>query len=289
MPTEEEVRKEMDDMEKSIENLSSGFENLRTDAPNTDAPGTQSPGTDPPGTNPPGTQTPGTKAPGTDAPGTSAPSTEAPAEDPRDAELRKLREENEELKRAKTTKAPPTKAPPTKAPSTDAPIAEIDFLGDTDLDELTRDPKLFNQLLNKVHKSGVDLGRQYAKTSSESVVRSIPDIVKNNITITSKLKEANEQFYKDNEDLIPWKGAVATVFQEEMAKDPSKRYDEILPTVADEVRRRIGLKKGGNKKEDDPPPNLPGRKKGSQRQQLKPDLSTFEKEIDEMDKALDNY
>ena len=282
---QKEVQNEMDEMEKSIEALGSMFETAVTDPPGTEAPGTQVPGTESLGT-----EAPGAESPSTEAPGTSAPATEPPEEDPRDAELRVLREENERLKKPKATEAPPTKAPPTKAPATDAPIEDVDFLGDTDLDELTRDPKLFNQLLNKVHKSGVERGRADSRSLSESVVRSIPDIVKHNITITTKLREATDKFYEDNEDLKNWKPAVATVFQEKMNEDPSKRYDEIMDDVATEVRKRIGLRKeAGDKDKGNKPPNLPNKKKGSQRQTAKPDLSEFERELDAMDSALDKF
>ena len=276
------MEKELGDMEKAIESLDSTYEEPRTDPPGTEAPGTESPGTEAPGTD-----SPATEAPGTESPSTDAPSTDIPPEDPRDKELRELREEIDELKKPKPE---PTEAPPTKAPSTDIPIGEEDFLGDVDLDELTRDPKSFNQVLNKIYKKAREDARLDIRQSGESVVRSIPDIVKNNITITSKLQEAQKKFYEDNEDLVPWKTAVATVFQEKMTEDPGKRYDEILPEVAVEARRRIGLgKEIDNKGKEDKPPKLPGKGKSGPRTPTKPDLTTFEKELNDMDKALDNF
>lgn len=260
-----EIQKQIDDMSKSVEEPMAG-EDLSTTAPGTTSPSTESVSTE---------------APGTSAPGTSAPSTEAPVEDPRDAELRKLREELEDLKKAKVT----TSAPSTKAPSTEAPLGEEDFLGDIDLDDLTRDKDMFNKVLNKVFMKGVEIGKTYIQSTSERLVRSIPDITQNTIEVTRRLAEVNKKFYEDNQDLVPWKTAVASVFEEMSSANPEKRYDELLPDVAIEVRKRIGLQKSAtNQTKNDPPP-LP-HKKGGQRSTTKPDTDEFVSDLDAMEKAL---
>lgn len=263
---------ELMEMEKALEEPQAGVDDPRTDPPGTDPPGTSAPGTEAPGT-----EAPGTEAPGTAAPGTSAPSTDPPEEDPRDVELRELRERIAKLE------GPKTKPPTTTAPSTDPPISEEDFLGDLDIEDVSRDPKLFNQLLNKLRKSSIELTRSEVKQAVESVVRSIPDIVKNNVALTTTLKKVNEEFYTNNEDLKPWKKTVAAVFEEKVSENPNRTYKELLPEVATEVRNRLGLQKKALDK--DTPPKLP-RKKGGPRQQSKPDVSDLEKEFDEMDKAL---
>lgn len=274
------IEKELEDMTKALEEPSAGAEKLRSDPPPTDPPKTEAPGTRAPGTDPPDTEAPRTTAPGTTAPPTEAPTTELPAEDERDKTIRDLRE-----KLAKKD-AEPTEAPPTKAPSTDAPISEEDFLGDADLDELTRDPSLFNKILNKVHKKGVEVGRAESRTSSESIVRSVPDLVKNNVALVAKLKEVNEKFYADNEDLVPFKKVVGVVFEELIAKDPNKTYDELLPEVSEEARSRLELYKDVNRKKKDDPPKLPHKGKGGKRKTTKPDATPLQDEMDEMDSAL---
>ena len=156
-----EIQQDVDSMTKVFEmQPEAGAEELRTDPPPTNAPDTVAPGTNAPGTRAPGTSAPATNAPGTEAPGTEAPSTEAPEEDPRDKEIRELR-----TKLAEKEAPKPTAAPPTAAPSTDVPIAAEDFLGSIDLDELTRDPALFNEVLNKLHKSAVEIARPIMPTS----------------------------------------------------------------------------------------------------------------------------
>lgn len=268
------MQEEMDNMEKSLEEPSAGEEELHTDAP----------GTDPPGTQAPGTQAPGTTAPGTEPPSTDAPSTDAPVEDPRDVELRKLREEMEELKKHKSS----TKAPSTSAPATEAPIGEEDFIGDLDLDDLSRDKGLFNKVLNKVYVKGMEVGRSYTKTTGEQIIRHIPDIAKNTIAMQAQLADVKKNFYDDNKDLVPWAKSVATVFEEMIASNPDKHYSELITGLAKEVRNRIGLQKDAGKKpggKDDPPPKLP-KGKGGKRQSNQPDLDGIEKEMDDMDKAL---
>lgn len=281
-----EVQKEMDDMAKALEEPSPGVEEFRTDAPGTEAPGTNAPATEAASTD-----APGTAAPATDAPATSAPITKVPDEDPRDKEIRELREKL--ALREKTTKAPPTSPPPTKAPSTDAPIAEEDFLGELDPEELTRDPKAFNALLNKLYIKAVEFARGEVRTGSENVVRAIPDIVKNNVVLNATLKEINEKFYNENKDLVPFKKVVGVVFEELASQNPDKSYRYFVDSdettkesiLSKEVRKRLDLYKKAVTNKDDTPPDLP-RKKGGQRQTTKPDVTPLQEEMDKMDKAL---
>lgn len=242
----------------------------------TEAPKTEVPGTTVPGTEVPGTESPSTKVPSTDAPATKAPTTEAPAEDPRDVEMRKLREEIDELKKAKEPE-------PTKAPSTEAPIPEEDFLGDVNLEDL--DKEKFNKVLNAVYMKVIEFGKTLNKNTADNLIKSIPTITQNNQELVTKLKEINEKFYKDNKDLVPWKKTVAAVFGELAAEDPEASYEKILPKVADEVRERIGLQKPTPGNDDPPPP--PKRGPGGKRQTTKGEPSAFDKEIDEMEKALE--
>jgi hypothetical protein len=276
-----QVQKDVDKMTSVFDTVpNAGAEEFRTDPPPTDAPKTASPGTEAPPTNAPNTEVPPTDAPKTESPSTKAPSTEAPQEDERDKEIRDLREKLA-LKEAK-----PTEAPPTKAPATDAPISEEDFLGDADLDELTRDPSLFNKLLNKIYKKGREDTRAEIRQGDEFVMRSMPDIVKNNIALVSELQKISDKFYEDNKDLKPFKRVVGAVFEELIAGNPSKKYDELLPEVEKETRKRLDLHRKATDKKADPPP-LPKRGKGGKRQELQPDATPLQNELADMDKVLD--
>jgi hypothetical protein len=100
------------------------------------------------------------------------------------------------------------------------------------------------------------------------------------------LKKVHDQFYEDNNDLVPWKKSVGTVFEELISENPDKTYEELLPRVATITRERLGLQKSAQKSTDkSTTPSLP-RKKGGPRQTTKPDTTPFQQELDEMDKAL---
>lgn len=264
-----EIRSEIDEMEKVFNE----FEPAGDQA------------TNPPATNPPETIPPATQSPATDAPATSPPATDPPSDEPdeRDKEIEALRAKIAEYE----TKPKPKPKPSTEAPSTEAPLGDEDFVGDLDLDDLTRDPKLFNQVLNKVYKRGVDIGRSEVRKGSELMLKSIPDIVKNNIALNATLKAVNEEFYSSNPDLVPFKKVVGAVFEEVISENPDKTYRDVLPQVAEETRKRLELHKKATPapKPTNPPP-LP-RKKGGPRQQSQPNTDPLLAELEAMDKVLD--
>lgn len=167
-------------------------------------------------------------------------------------------------------------------------LDEQDFIGDLDLDDLTRDKTAFNKILNAVYTKGVNDSR---KLASEGVLRSIPDIVRNNIEIVSSLKRASEDFYTTNKDLVPFKKVVATVFEEVASSNPGKSYSDLMKLTAPEARNRLGLKTQALKEErpfnnERKPPKLPGKKAGVRPFGQKPNLTPMQKEIDSMNSVL---
>ncbi len=127
------------------------------------------------------------------------------------------------------------------------------------------------------------------------MLTTIPDIVKHNLTLMTTLKEARDQFYKDNEDLAPFKAVVAAVFEEVAAKNSDKKIKEIMDLVAPEVRTRLQLKKAAvkkeekkeDKKDEDGKPRLHGVKSGiHEKGREKPNTKGIADEISDMNKAL---
>lgn len=204
-----------------------------------------------------------------------------PEEDPRDKAIRELRDEINQLKKSSDT---PTQ-PPEEDTIEDLPISDEDFLADIDPDDLYNDPKLFKEVLNRVYKKAREDARKEIKGGIESVVRSIPDITKNTVAIQAQLAKVRDEFYKENKDLLPWSTSVAAVMEDLISKNPDKHYNELLPEVATETRRRLSLQKQVDNKNRNSPPPLP-KKKGGQRSTPSPDLSDLDREIAEMDKAL---
>ena len=168
-------------------------------------------------------------------------------------------------------------------------LDEQDFIGDLDLDDLTRDKVAFNKILNSVYSKGVNDSKRIA---TEGVLNSIPDIVRHNLTLLTSLKEASDNFYKDNSDLVPFKRVVAAVFEEIASNNPDKKYDELMNLVAPEARKRLELHKQAVKNEKEVEnkergPRLHGVKSGQrQSQSRKPNTSALQNEIAEMNKSL---
>jgi len=188
-----------------------------------------------------------------------------------------------------------TKAEEEKRKKAEEPLKldEHDFIGDIDLEDLTHDKAALNKLLNAVYSKGVGDAK---KIATEGVLMTIPDIVKHNIALQTAMTEAKDNFYKENEDLKPFKAVVAAVFEEVAAKNSGKKIGEIMALTAPEVRTRLKLKekaveKKEEKKEDkkeDGKPRLHGTKSGNQRgeHREKPETKGLADDIAAMNKAL---
>jgi len=240
----------------------------------------------------------------TDTPDLDDPSTDdsdpKPEQDPEPDELTLLREENLQLKAERDKKAsadepsdleeedPPTEPSDDKPADSEPSFTPENFVGDMDLDDLSRDPEALNELLNNVYRKGIDSSRSQIITGNESVLKSIPDIVKTNLALITNLTKASKDFYEENQDLVPWKKAVASVFEEVSARNPDKSHTENLKTTSTEVRKRLKLKDQAiskDKNKNGKGPRLP-KSKGNKRQSEKPSTKGIESEIEAMNKIL---
>ena len=217
--------------------------------------------------------------------------TPAPAPTPEPDEMTKLKTEIASLRTsiAELTKKPEPAPAPVKEPEpvpTPTPVEEIDFFKELDLDELTRDPAQFNKLLNTVLMKGVELAESHRMKGDETVLRSIPEIVKKNIETVALLKKLSDEFYDKNKDLVPWKKVVAAVMEEKLAENSDKTYEEVLDIVAPEARKRLALQIKAIDNNKDKLPRLPT-KKGQPRQPNQPQTNSLLTELDEMDKSLE--
>jgi len=271
------------------EEINEMFDALERVTPQTEPPVEEEPADKPPATEAPKTDdepAPATDAPKgdeDDSPKTSPPATDAPAEtSPVDA----LKREIEELKQ-KIAEVKSIKPPKQKPPTTPAPIEEKDFVGDLDLDELSRDPKEFNKVLNKIYKDAVAEVRK----AKEELSTTLPNQVTASMELQRSLKEMTDNFYNKNKDLKPFNKVVGVVFEELASQNPDKPYPKVLEMVGEETRKRLNLTKPkadpapkANDNSDDPPP-LP-RKKGGRVTQPKPESNPVLSQIDEMNKTL---
>lgn len=283
-------------MTKELEKEIEAMNKFGTDAPGTAAPGTSAPGTEAPGTEAPGTSAPGTSAPSTDAPKTSAPATSTPGtnapetaapttdapEEEKD-EVTLLREQNETLRKSleETAGGPVIKKVETKtaAPTTDAPLEEVDFLAGADMEDITGNAKALNTLLNKVYNAGT-------LASAEKTLKSIPDIVRANAAQHLQLSTATADFYKVNEDLVPFKRTVAVVGMEVAAEHSDWTVEKVMEETGKVARERLALHKEIVNTIPAEKPQFAKAPKGKSRGREKPNLTPVQKEIEEMNRAM---
>jgi len=259
------------DVVKEIEEMSKVLADRPEPEPKEEEKKEEKPSTSAPSTSAPSTSAPGTASPSTSAPTTEAPTTTAP-EDDKDNIIAELRAKLAEKEKPSEPPPPPPEEPPT--------LVEQDFLGELDLDEVLNDKTQFNKLLNQVYSKGI---LDAKKTVGEGILRSIPDIVKTNITVLSELKDMSEKFYKENPDLTPFKKVVAAVFEEVASKNPDKKYTELLSAVGTEARKRLELHKQAVAKQG---PRLPTKKGSPPVKPSKPNASPLQDELAQMNKSL---
>jgi len=224
--------------------------------------------TDPPSTDPPveDVEEPETESPTTDEPKTDAPTTDAP--DDRDKTI-------DELRKKLADKDEKPEVPKTKAPTTEAP--DRDFVGDIDMEDLT--PKELNALLNKAYKQATE----DARARGAEVTQTLPELV----AAVASLQKATEDFYSEHTDLVPFKKVVGTVFEELRLANPNQNYEELISSVAPEVRSRLELPEPSKKKVDKGnPPRLPRKKSKSGVIKDEPKVGSVSSDIDEMNKSL---
>lgn len=262
-----EVSEELNDM---ITVLGGG--SVATTAPTTEVPATETPTTEAPTT-----EAPTTEAPTTEAPTTEAPATETP--DERDqiiADLRKKLNEREE---------PTTPVTETPKPPEPLQLEDVDFVGEIDLEDLDKDT--LNKLLNSVYSKGVNDARNI---TSEKVLLSIPDIVRNSVQITNDLKEASDAFYAKHKDLAQFRKVVAYTFEEVIAENPGKTYKDkdIMDEVATKARKKLELHKEAIKPNENKPkpPRLPGKGARSGNVREKPNTNEIADEISAMNNSI---
>lgn len=198
---------------------------------------------------------------------------EEPIPDEKDKTISDLRAQIEALSKSKEEKVEET-----KPEEVDVTISEQDFVSDVDIDEVVRDPKSLNSLLNKVYTKAA---KDIFKLVSESNAKSLPNIVRENIEIVNNLKAMHDKFYADNPQLSEFKKAVAATFKDVQEGNKGKSYEEILSLTASETYKRLGLKKG-DKPVLKSVPKLPSKQGGGSKPASKSAPKGVETEIDEM-------
>lgn len=74
---------------------------------------------------------------------------------------------------------------------------------------------------------------------TEHILLILPGVISHLINNITSLKEASEQFYKKNSDLIQHKSVVGPIIEGLEAKYPGKSLEEILDLAAKEAREHL--------------------------------------------------
>jgi hypothetical protein len=210
-------------------------------------------------------------------------------EDDKDKTIAELRQRLEESVGKKPEESVKKEEEPVKKEEEKKPeplqFQEQDFIGDLDPEDIIRDKKTLNLVLNSIYQKAVTDAKNII---GEGTLRAIPDIVKNNIDLYTTLKKASDSFYDTHKDLAPFKRVVAAVFEEMASQNPDKTTEQLMELVAPESRKRLGLQSQAVKKDKETPPRLPskGKSGGSDRGAVKPDTSGIVNELEAMNKVI---
>lgn len=210
-----------------------------------------------------------------------------PPVDERDKAIADLRAELAVLKAEKVVERLPEKKVEEKKVEPPV-IEEQDFVGEIDLDEVTREPKELNKLLNNIYRK--------ARTDSEqALIQKLPELVSTHVEIVNTLKKTSEDFYRANEDLKSFPKVVKVVFDDLVQQNPNRTYEDVMKDVATETRKRLGLAEPKAKEEvkeepkkESKAPKLPSKESGAGRPGSKSETEsdTLQSQIEEMNKAI---
>jgi len=200
-------------------------------------------------------------------------------------EITRLRREQKEMKE-KLDEILSRGTPKEPEPEVIKPIVieDQDFLSDIDFDSLTDNPKTFNDLLNKVFKKGIEVAKQELEANNLRLTKELPKTIEKSVSNVNVVKKQVDDFFTENSDLKPFRGAVATVLGEIAAVNPTWNYNKLLKATEEETRIRLGISKKSTK--GNKVPSLP-----SKRSQLRivpdhTDVDPLVAQIDEMNNSL---
>jgi hypothetical protein len=142
---------------------------------------------------------------------------------------------------------PPVEKPPVEQKQT-LPVVEefeykdIDFVGDLNMDDVTADPKLFNQVINKAVKTGIDIAlKTIPQHSVKQTLLAIPQVIQAQIKQQSYIDSMVNTFYQENEDLVSVKYTVGQVAESIAAEHPEYGIEQLFKEAGEKTRQILKL------------------------------------------------
>lgn len=152
------------------------------------------------------------------------------SEDPRDSLIADLQARLDKLE-GKKEEPEPAPAPVTLEMPEDL---QQQILGDLDIDDVVADPKLFTEVLNRALKVGIEVSR-------EATMRSIPNLVMQQVRGYADLQAMSKKFYNEHKELRPYKNTVAAAANEIHSEHPDWDYPKIMQAAAKRAKKTIGV------------------------------------------------
>ena len=174
----------------------------------------------------------------------------------------------------------PVTTPPSKESAPQAqPTEAFDYLDGLDLDDVTTDPKLFNNVLSKIESR---IRGAIAEETTRSTLMAIPDVVQYQIKQQAALDELVREFYDGNQDLKPVKHTVAMVAQNIASEHPDWTVKQVFEESAVKTREILKLNIPGGVTTTTEPlkPAFADHAKAHSKTNVK--LSELQKQLDEL-------
>ena len=153
---------------------------------------------------------------------------------------------------------------------TQQPVAGVTLdISDDELEEAITSPTKLKEVLTKVQAAAV-----------EKTLRSVLPLVNETVLRQLQIKTLVDNFYRENEDLAPYKEFVGFVANVVAGEHPDWTYDKVLSETAKIARQKLLLEREAAKKQK-AKKRSPVRKPQSARQQ-QPQLDKLEQEILEL-------
>jgi len=191
-----------------------------------------------------------------------------PEEDEPEDEVASLKNQNELLLRrldaleGKSKDVVKEPDDPGEKPDEKKPISFL--TDDDDIDEILSKKEKLNEFALRIYQKAID---DASSSTRESVFRSIPQVVVQQVQQQMVLREGINEFFKENKDLIPARKTVGAFANEVVAEHPEWTLKEVFVEAEKKTREALGIKKRALKEvaksEGDRNPALVGKIKGN--------------------------
>lgn len=152
-----------------------------------------------------------------------------------------------------------------------------DIIGDDDIDDVLASKELFNSAISKAMKMAEE-------SAVQKIFTSLPHIVMKQMQQQFTIKQATDEFYRDNPDLEPVKKTVAAVANEIYSTNPQLSVVEIFQKSAEKTREILGLRKQATRlvNEQGRMPELVKRTQGNREKMKIPNVDKMQQELSDL-------